>query len=59
MAINQSLGIKAPVGEQPGATNHRADVEVIQRLLNEHAARVGYSSLPVSGVVSPQMLQAI
>lgn len=59
MAVNQSYGIKAAVGAQPMAVNNRADVEVVQRLLNEHASKVGYSPLPVNGVVTQQMIQAI
>lgn len=59
MAPTQSLGIKAAVGAQPGAANNRTDVEVIQRLLNEHVARVGYPTQTVNGVVSPQMIDAI
>jgi hypothetical protein len=59
MALNQSYGIKAAVGAQPGAVNNRADVETVQMLLNEHAAKAGYAALPVNGVVTPQMIQAI
>lgn len=59
MGLNQSLGISAPVGAQPGAVNNRADVETVQRLLNGHASRVGFAPLKVTGVVSPQMIQAI
>jgi peptidoglycan hydrolase-like protein with peptidoglycan-binding domain len=59
MALTQSLGIKAAVGAQPGAANNRADVEVVQRLLNEHVTRVGYPTQPVNGLVSPQTIDAI
>jgi hypothetical protein len=59
MALNQSYGIQAAVGAPPGAVNNRADVEIIQRLLNEHATRVGYAPLTVTGVVIPQMIQTI
>jgi peptidoglycan hydrolase-like protein with peptidoglycan-binding domain len=59
MAVNQSYGIKAAVGAQPGAVNNPADVEIIQRLLNEHATKVGYPPLTVNGVMTPQMIQAI
>ena len=59
MALNQSYGIKATVGAQPGAVNNRADVEIIQKLLNEHATRVGYLPITVNGVASPSMIQAI
>jgi hypothetical protein len=59
MALNMSLGIKAAVGAPPGAANNRQDVENVQTLLNEHAARVGYPKLPVNGTVTPQMIEAI
>lgn len=59
MALNQSYAIRAAVGAQPGAVNFRTDVETVQRLLNEHGERVGYFPLPVNGVVTPQMIQAI
>jgi hypothetical protein len=59
MALNQSLGIKFAVGAQPGAINNRSDVEIIQKLLNEKAVKVGYPMITVNGVVSPQMIQAI
>jgi hypothetical protein len=59
MPLTQCLGIKAAVGAQPGAANNRADVEVIQRLLNEHAAKVGYPTQPVNGMASPLMIDAI
>jgi hypothetical protein len=59
MALNQSYGIKAAVGAQPGAVNNRADVEIIQKLLNEHATKVAYAPLTVNGIVTPQMIQAI
>src|SRR4051812_21868440 len=59
MALNQSLGIRAAVGAPPGAMNNRPDVEVVQRLLNEHASKVGFAPLPVNGMVSQQMINAI
>ena len=59
MAFNRSYGIGAAVGAQPGAVNTRPDVEIIQRLLNEHAAKVGYAPLTVNGLVTPEMIQAI
>src|SRR5262249_28125366 len=59
MSLNQSYAIKAAVGAQPGAMNNSADVEIVQRLLNEHAAQVGYSQLPVNGMVTLQMVEAI
>jgi hypothetical protein len=59
MALHMSYAIQASVGEWPWAANNRADVEAIQVLLNEHAARLGYAKLPVNGMVSPQMIQDI
>jgi hypothetical protein len=58
MALNQCYAIQASVGAPPAA-NYRADVEIVQRLLNEHATRVGYPPLRVDGGVTPQMVQAI
>jgi peptidoglycan hydrolase-like protein with peptidoglycan-binding domain len=34
-------------------------VKTIQKLLNEHAKTVGYASLPIDGVSSPPVIQAI
>lgn len=59
MALNQSLGLRAAVGAQPGAFNERHDVENVQRLLNEHAGFVGFPPLPVNGMVSLPMVEAI
>jgi peptidoglycan hydrolase-like protein with peptidoglycan-binding domain len=59
MALMQSLGIVASVGAQPGATNSPADVKNVQKLLNEHASRVGFAPLSVTGTPTPQMIDAI
>ncbi len=59
MALSMSHDIRGAVGAAPGAVNNRADVEAVQRLLNAHTGRGGYPAVPVNGVVSPQMIQAI
>jgi len=59
MPINQSYGISAPVGAQPKAVNQRDDVKIIQKLLNEHAQRVGYPKMHETGTVSEPMITAI
>lgn len=59
MAVNQSLDIQGAVGAQPRAVNNPSDVKIIITLLNEHAARTGFARLPISGTVSPPMIDAI
>lgn len=59
MALNQCLWIKSSVGERPGAMNTRADVEAIQKLLNEKASKVGYQPFVVNGQYTPRIAEAI
>lgn len=59
MTVNQSLQIRTAVGTQPGAMNNSGDVEIVQRLLNEYAAVAGFQTLPVNGLMSKQLINAI
>lgn len=57
--VNQSFQLTGSVGAAPFAQNHRPDVQVVQRLLNQHAKQFGYATLPVTGLVTEPMVQAI
>jgi peptidoglycan hydrolase-like protein with peptidoglycan-binding domain len=63
VVLNKSHAIKSPVGAPfgapPGPINLRDDVQVVQMLLNEHAARVGFPPVQVTGMMTPETITAI